>query len=102
MTEYFKDTPFQVFQNEYVGAVVMPGGAPASSSAMHGRNGQNSVVLMDWLCCTKKMAMIRPVSKNITEAELPVWPKGWGQPWRCDFLCCRDPVASRTAGCSPC
>ena len=27
LTEYFKDTPFRVFQNEYVGAVVMPGGA---------------------------------------------------------------------------
>ncbi len=26
-TEYFKDTPFRVFQAEYVGAVVMPGGA---------------------------------------------------------------------------
>lgn len=26
-TEYFQDTPFRVFQSEYVGAVVMPGGA---------------------------------------------------------------------------
>src|SRR5699024_4807554 len=26
MTAYFADTPFRVFQNEYVGAVVMPGG----------------------------------------------------------------------------
>jgi aspartyl-tRNA synthetase len=26
-TEYFTDTPFRVFQSEYVGAVVMPGGA---------------------------------------------------------------------------
>ena len=26
-TEYFEDTPFRVFQAEYVGAVVMPGGA---------------------------------------------------------------------------
>lgn len=26
-TEYFKDTPFRVFQADYVGAVVMPGGA---------------------------------------------------------------------------
>ncbi|WP_127127739.1 aspartate--tRNA ligase [Georgenia sp. SYP-B2076] len=27
LTEFFKDTPFRVFQNPYVGAVVMPGGA---------------------------------------------------------------------------
>lgn len=27
LTEYFADTPFRVFQNDYVGAVVMPGGA---------------------------------------------------------------------------
>jgi aspartyl-tRNA synthetase len=27
MTQYFKDTPFRVFQQPYVGAVVMPGGA---------------------------------------------------------------------------
>ncbi len=26
-TDYFKDTPFRVFQAPYVGAVVMPGGA---------------------------------------------------------------------------
>ena len=26
-TDFFKDTPFRVFQSEYVGAVVMPGGA---------------------------------------------------------------------------
>ena len=26
LTEYFEDTPFRVFQNPYVGAVVMPGG----------------------------------------------------------------------------
>ncbi|MDO5719809.1 MAG: aspartate--tRNA ligase [Actinomycetaceae bacterium] len=26
LTEYFKDTPFRVFQNPYVGAIVMPGG----------------------------------------------------------------------------
>ena len=26
-TDYFKDTPFRVFQAAYVGAVVMPGGA---------------------------------------------------------------------------
>ena len=33
-TEYFKDTPFRVFQAPYVGAVVMPGGAsPAPQAA---------------------------------------------------------------------
>lgn len=26
LTKYFKDTPFRVFQNPYVGAIVMPGG----------------------------------------------------------------------------
>ncbi len=30
-TEYFADTPFRVFQSDYVGAVVMPGGWPTSS-----------------------------------------------------------------------
>ena len=33
-TDYFADTPFRVFQAEYVGAVVMPGGAePAAQAA---------------------------------------------------------------------
>ena len=33
-TDYFKDTPFRVFQAPYVGAVVMPGGAePAAQAA---------------------------------------------------------------------
>ena len=30
LTDYFKDTTFRVFQNPYVGAVVMPGGASQS------------------------------------------------------------------------
>ena len=33
LTEYFKNTPFRVFQAEYVGAVVMPGGALADPQA---------------------------------------------------------------------
>ena len=41
-TEYFRDTPFRVFQAEYVGAVVMPGGASQPRKVLDG--------WQDWAC----------------------------------------------------
>jgi aspartyl-tRNA synthetase len=36
LTEFFKDTPFRVFQAPYVGAVVMPGGAKQTRKELDG------------------------------------------------------------------
>lgn len=72
MTEYFKDTPFRVFQNEYVGAVVMPGGASQPRRQLdawqewakqRGAHGLAYVLVKD------DGELGGPVSRNISESE---------------------------------
>ncbi|MGO1537698.1 MAG: aspartate--tRNA ligase [Yaniella sp.] len=72
MTEYFKDTPFRVFQNEYVGAVVMPGGASQPRRQLdawqewakqRGAHGLAYVLVQD------DGELTGPVSRNISETE---------------------------------
>ena len=69
LTEYFKDTPFRVFQNEYVGAVVMPGGASQARRTLdawqewakqRGAKGLAYVLIQD------DGSLTGPVSKNIS------------------------------------
>ncbi len=72
VTDYFKDTPFRVFQAPYVGAVVMPGGASTPRRELD--------AWQDWAKArgAKGIAYILvgedgtlggPVSKNISESE---------------------------------
>lgn len=72
LTEYFKDTPFRVFQNEYVGAVVMPGGASQPRRAFdkwqewaraRGAKG------LAYVTISPDGVLGGPVSKNISDAE---------------------------------
>ena len=51
LTEYFKDTPFRVFQAPYVGAVVQPGGAAttSSASAMMSSCRTNDISMSSWV-----------------------------------------------------
>ncbi|UBH23775.1 aspartate--tRNA ligase [Micrococcus porci] len=72
LTEYFKDTPFRVFQNEYVGAVVMPGGASQPRRTLdawqewakqRGAKGLAHVLIQE------DGTLTGPVSKNITDEE---------------------------------
>ena len=72
LTEYFKDTPFRVFQNPYVGAVVMPGGGSQPRRAFdkwqewarsRGAKGLAYVTISD------EGELGGPVAKNISEAE---------------------------------
>ncbi|MDT3767687.1 aspartate--tRNA ligase [Gleimia hominis] len=72
LTEYFKDTPFRVFQNPYVGAVVMPGGGSQPRRTFdkwqewarsRGAKGLAYVTVAD------DGSLGGPVAKNISEAE---------------------------------
>ena len=72
LTDYFKDTPFRVFQNPYVGAVVMPGGASQPRRAFdkwqewakaRGAKG------LAYVTIAEDGTMGGPVSKNISDAE---------------------------------
>ncbi|MCW2752985.1 MAG: aspS [Marmoricola sp.] len=71
-TEYFKDTTFRVFQAEYVGAVVMPGGASQPRKKLdawqdwakqRGARGLAYVLVGD------DGQLAGPVAKNLTDAE---------------------------------
>ncbi|MEP9385375.1 aspartate--tRNA ligase [Nocardioides sp. KR10-350] len=71
-TEYFKDTPFRVFQAPYVGAVVMPGGASQPRKQLdawqewakqRGAKGLAYVLVQD------DGELAGPVAKNITDEE---------------------------------
>lgn len=71
-TEYFKDTPFRVFQAEYVGAVVMPGGASQPRKQLdawqdwaksRGAKGLAYVLVQE------DGTLGGPVAKNLSDAE---------------------------------
>lgn len=72
VTEFFNETPFRVFQLDYVGAVVMPGGANSPRRELdawqdwakaRGAKGLAYILLND------DGTLGGPVSKNISEVE---------------------------------
>jgi aspartyl-tRNA synthetase len=72
VTDYFKETPFRVFQAPYVGAVVMPGGASTPRRELdawqdwakaRGAKGIAYILIGD------NGELSGPVSKNISEQE---------------------------------
>ena len=72
LTEYFKDTPFRVFQAPYVGAVVMPGGGSQPRRTFdkwqewaraRGAKG------LAYVTVAEDGSVGGPVAKNISDAE---------------------------------
>lgn len=71
-TEFFKDTTFRVFQNEYVGAVVMDGGASQPRrqfDAWQDWAKQRGAKGLAYITVAEDGTLGGPVAKNITEAE---------------------------------
>ena len=71
-TEYFKDTPFRVFQAEYVGAVVMPGGASQARRQLDGWQEwakQRGAKGLAYVLVQEDGELGGPVAKNLTDAE---------------------------------
>ena len=73
MTEFFKETDFRVFQAEYVGAVVMPGGASSPRRELdawqdwakaRGAKGLAYILIQD------DGTLGGPVAKNLNEKEI--------------------------------
>lgn len=99
LTEYFKDTPFRVFQNEYVGAVVMPGGASQPRRTFdkwqewakaRGATG------LAYVTISEDGTLGGPVSKNISDAEREGLAEATGaKPGDCIFFAAGKPAASR-------
>jgi len=71
-TEYFKDTPFRVFQAPYVGAVVMPGGASQPRRTLDAwqdfakQRGHRGLA---YVLIGEDGTLSGPVAKNLSDAE---------------------------------
>ena len=73
MTAYFADTPFRVFQAEYVGAVVMPGGAAQPRKqfdAWQEWAKQRGAKGLAYVTVGEDGTLGGPVAKNLSEAEV--------------------------------
>ena len=71
-TEYFKDTPFRVFQSEYVGAVLMPGGASQPRKTLDAWQDwakQRGARGLAYVLFNEDGTLGGPVAKNLSEAE---------------------------------
>lgn len=71
-TDYFKETPFRVFQAPYVGAVVMPGGASQPRRTLDGwqefakQRGHKGLA---YVLIAEDGTLGGPVAKNLSDAE---------------------------------
>jgi aspartyl-tRNA synthetase len=71
-TDYFKDTTFRVFQADYVGAVVMPGGAGQPRKQLDAWQEwakQRGAKGLAYVLVTEDGELGGPVAKNLTDAE---------------------------------
>lgn len=71
-TDFFKDTTFRVFQNEYVGAVVMRGGASQPRrkfDAWQDWAKQRGARGLAYITIAEDGTLAGPVAKNITDTE---------------------------------
>ncbi|MFE3451073.1 aspartate--tRNA ligase [Nonomuraea sp. NPDC059194] len=77
LTEFFKDTTFRVFQDEYVGAVVMPGGASQTRKELDGwqewakSRGARGLA---YVLVQADGTLGGPVAKNLSEVEVADLP----------------------------
>ncbi|MGW0251431.1 aspartate--tRNA ligase [Nocardia goodfellowii] len=97
--EYFKDTPFRVFQSPYVGAVVMPGGASQPRRQLDAwqewakQRGSRGLA---YVLIGENGELSGPVAKNLSEAEREGLAKHVGaEPGDCVFFAAGEVKASR-------
>ncbi|MCG6566557.1 aspartate--tRNA ligase [Tessaracoccus sp. ZS01] len=72
LTEFFKDTAFRVFQNEYVGGVVMPGGASLPRrqfDAWQEWAKQRGARGLAYITIGEDGTLGGPVAKNLSDVE---------------------------------
>ena len=98
-TEYFRDTPFRVFQAEYVGAVVMPGGASQPRKVLDGWQDwakQRGARGLAYVLVQEDGTLTGPVAKNLSETELAGLAAHVGAaPGDCIFFAAGSTAASR-------
>ncbi len=72
-TDYFSATPFRVFQADYVGAVVMPGGASQPRKQLDAWQEwakQRGARGLAYVLVQEDGSLTGPVAKNLSESEL--------------------------------
>jgi aspartyl-tRNA synthetase len=99
LAEYFRDTPFRVFQAPYVGAVVMPGGASQprrTFDAWQDWAKQRGARGLAYVTVAEDGALGGPVAKNLSDAERSGLADRVGaQPGDCVFFAAGAPGPSR-------
>jgi len=99
MTEYFAETPFRVFQNEYVGAVVMPGGGSQPRRQLDAWQEwakQRGAHGLAYVLYKEDGELTGPVAKNISETELAgLAEKTGANPGDAIFFAAGKPAESR-------
>jgi aspartyl-tRNA synthetase len=98
-TDYFRDTPFRVFQSPYVGAVVMPGGASQPRRTLDGwqefakQRGHKGLA---YVLIAEDGTLGGPVAKNLTDEERSGLAAHVGaQPGDCVFFAAGTPKGAR-------
>lgn len=98
-TEFFKDTTFRVFQNPYVGAVVMEGGASQPRRQLDAWQDwakQRGAKGLAYILVGEDGTLSGPVAKNITDAEREGIAAHVGaKPGDCIFFAAGDAKGSR-------
>lgn len=98
-TEFFKDTSFRVFQNEYVGAIVMPGGGSQPRRQLDAWQEwakQRGAKGLAYVLIDENGELGGPVAKNITDAERAGLAEHVGaKPGDCVFFAAGERVASQ-------
>ncbi len=98
-TDYFAHTEFVVFKNEYVGAVVMPGGASQPRKKLDAWQEwakQRGARGLAYVLVQEDGTLTGPVAKNLSEAEVAGLAAQVGaQPGDCVFFAAGTTKASR-------
>lgn len=98
-TDYFRDTPFRVFQAEYVGAVVMPGGASQPRKQLDAWQEwakQRGAKGLAYVLVQEDGELGGPVAKNLSDEEKAGIAAHVGaQPGDCIFFAAGPTKSSR-------
>ncbi|WP_336084068.1 aspartate--tRNA ligase [Nocardia sp. SSK8] len=98
-TEFFAETPFRVFQAEYVGAVVMPGGASQPRRQLDAWQEwakQRGAKGLAYILINEDGTLGGPVAKNLSDAEREGLAKHVGaEPGDCVFFAAGPTKAQR-------
>jgi len=98
-TDYFRETPFRVFQADYVGAVVMPGGASQPRKQLDAWQEwakQRGARGLAYVLVQEDGELGGPVAKNLSDAEKAGLAEHVGaQPGDCVFFAAGTVKSSR-------